>query len=57
MRFLDHNLQPLAVRNQKGMDIEKIDKTVRLTFVKTATVLQINVEAPAAFVNIYFYMH
>ena len=51
MRFLDHNLQPLALRNQKGMDIEKIDKTVRLTFVKTATVLQINVEAPAAFVE------
>ena len=52
MRFLDHNLQPLALRNQKGMDIEKIDETIRLTFVKTATVfMQINVETPATFVE------
>ena len=29
------------------MEFEKIDKTVRCPFVKTATVLQINVEAPA----------
>eukprot|EP00943_MAST-04B_sp_MAST-4B-sp1_P005779 g5779.t1 len=51
MRFLNQNLHGFALRNQKGMDIEKLEKTIMLHFAKPTTVLQININAPNAFLD------
>ena len=51
MRFLNQNLHAFALRNQKGMDIEKVEKNIMLHFAKKMTVLHLNINAPNEFLG------